>query len=177
MADTIDPFDPFGTDRYIRNRMSDLFGSSFDDVFSNIVSPGLMCATTGTGTTPNAPTPTGGGNQGGGRRRRKANPSFRIDVAETDQNYLVKADLPGIKKEDIHVSFNEDLLTIEAERKQELDNVSMHLAERPFGKISRSIKLPNNTNFEETKANYENGVLALTLGKKQDEKKRVIQIQ
>jgi len=95
--------------------------------------------------------------------------SLRIDVAETDNAYTVRAEIPGVRKEDIHVAIEGDQVTISAEVKREAetkDGERVLHSERYYGSVYRSFTLPTEINEEASEAKYENGVLALTLAKK-----------
>ncbi|MGA9397369.1 MAG: Hsp20/alpha crystallin family protein [Anaerolineaceae bacterium] len=102
-----------------------------------------------------------------------------LDVIEKDNEYVVKASLPGIKADDIEVTYNNQTLTVKAEMKQEEDvsEEKYHLHERHYGVFSRSITLPSGVDGDAIKADFENGVLALSLPKKEEVKARRISIQ
>ncbi|KAI8805165.1 HSP20-like chaperone [Cladochytrium replicatum] len=106
--------------------------------------------------------------------------SPRMDVSETDSEYLIRADLPGLKKEDVNIQLRNDILTIEGERKDERsgekEGGKVHFYERSFGKFSRQLKLPVDVDLEKAGATMENGVLELRLGKKVEEKPAAKQI-
>ncbi|KAI9142461.1 HSP20-like chaperone [Paraphysoderma sedebokerense] len=93
--------------------------------------------------------------------------SFKMDVSETPEEYIIHAELPGTKKEDINVQLTNDVLTISAERNDTLEqkDATHHVIERSFGKVQRSLKVPQNADLSNTQAKYENGVLTLKLGK------------
>jgi HSP20 family protein len=96
-------------------------------------------------------------------------PTIKVDVTEEDKQYLVHAELPGIKKEDIHVQIDGPLLSISAERKQEKevkDGSRVLRTERHFGKVSRSFQLGADLDEANAAAKYNDGILELTLPKK-----------
>jgi HSP20 family protein len=95
-------------------------------------------------------------------------PRIKMDVSETDKEYLVKADVPGVKKEDIKVAIDGNQITISAESKEEKEtNVGGVIrSERYCGQQYRSFTLPQDVDDTKSKASYENGVLQLTLPKK-----------
>lgn len=101
-------------------------------------------------------------------RSMKAEPRMRTDVTETDQAYTIKAEIPGVKKEDIKISVEGNRIAITAEVKEEKDDKStgMVRSERYYGKHSRSIALPQEVDEAKAEAKYENGLLLLTLPKK-----------
>lgn len=90
-----------------------------------------------------------------------------VDVYETDKEIVVKAELPGVKKEDIDISIKDNVLTIRAERKEEKEEKTeaIHRVERYFGKIERVINLPTNIKPNEAKADYKDGVLEIRFPK------------
>jgi HSP20 family protein len=93
----------------------------------------------------------------------------KIDVKEDDKSYTVHADLPGVKKEDIHVNIEGNTVAISAEIKRESEKKEgeklLH-SERYFGKVYRSFTLGHDIDEAASKAKFENGVLDLTLPKK-----------
>lgn len=103
------------------------------------------------------------------RRAASADSLVKMDVVDTEQAYLVSVDLPGLKKDEIHVSIYENQLTINAERREEKEagaKSSVLLSERSYGKISRTIALPQLLDDSSAQAKHENGVLHLTLPKR-----------
>lgn len=94
---------------------------------------------------------------------------IKIDVKETDKAYSVQAEVPGVSKEDIHVSIDGNVVTLRAEVKQQdsqgSDEKSLR-TERYYGAVARSFQLPMDIDSSQAKAKYENGVLQLTLPKK-----------
>ncbi len=105
--------------------------------------------------------------------------SPRVDVKETKNDYIVTADLPGLKKEDIKISVNDNVLTIKGERKVEKteDEKDYYYHERLYGNFSRSFTLPNEVKAEEIQANYKDGVLDIKLPKTEKVKPREIEIK
>jgi HSP20 family protein len=96
-------------------------------------------------------------------------PNIKIDVKEQDKTYLVHAEMPGISKEDIHVSIDGPVVSITAERKQEKDvkeGERVLRIERYFGKVSRSFQLGQDIDDAAASAKFTDGVLELTLPKK-----------
>lgn len=95
---------------------------------------------------------------------------IHVDSTETKDAFLISADLPGIKKEDIKVSLSKDrILTIEGERKNvsEVEDSKIHWRERVYGKIHRSFRLPRLANTEDYKCKFDNGVLDIRIGKRE----------
>lgn len=95
---------------------------------------------------------------------------IRIDVKESDSAYTVQAEVPGVPKEDIHVSIDGGVVTLRAEVKQhdsQTEGEKTLRSERYYGAVSRSFQLPQDIDQASAKARYDNGVLTLTLPKKQ----------
>ncbi len=101
-----------------------------------------------------------------------------VDIRETDEGYILKVDLPGMKKEDIQVDISDNTLTIKGERKIESEAKKEDYVriERIYGAFSRSFALPPNVDASKIKAKYENGVLELVLPKKEEAKPKKINI-
>lgn len=107
-------------------------------------------------------------------------PSIKIDVKEQDKAYVVHAEMPGIKKEDIHVHVDGPMVSISAERKQEKEVKEGELllrVERSFGKVSRSFQLGQDIDDGAASAKFTDGVLELTLPKKAAAQSRRLTIQ
>jgi len=106
-------------------------------------------------------------------------PRVRVDVAEKNDAYVVKGELPGVRKEDIHVSVDGAQVTLEAEVKQEksTDNERVLHTERVYGKVSRTFTLPQEIDESKVQAKFQDGVLELTLPKKQAAPRKQITIQ
>lgn len=104
--------------------------------------------------------------------------SVALDVAESDDEFVVKASLPGIAPDDLEITFNDDKLTIQGEVKEEkeIEEAHYHLRERRYGSFSRSIKLPSGIDADHIEANYESGVLELHLPKVEEVKPKKISI-
>jgi HSP20 family protein len=94
---------------------------------------------------------------------------IRLDVTESDKEYKVKAEIPGVKKEDINVQVDGNTVTISAEIKKEKEDKNERTVrqERYFGSVSRSFTLASAVDEREASAKYENGVLELRLPKKE----------
>lgn len=94
---------------------------------------------------------------------------IRMDVKEDDKGYTVHADIPGVKKEDIHVSIDGNQVSISAEVKKETEQKEgekVLRSERYYGKVARSFTLGQDINEADAKAKYADGVLELSLPKK-----------
>jgi HSP20 family protein len=92
----------------------------------------------------------------------------RVDISENDGQYLVKADIPGVAKEDIKITVDNDILTIQGERKQEKEEESKHFhrVERFYGSFIRSFTLPDDADAAALKAAAQEGQLTVTIPKK-----------
>jgi len=106
-------------------------------------------------------------------------PNIKVDVREAGDTFTVHAELPGMKKEDIHVQIDGSVLSIAAERKQEREvkeGERVLRTERSFGKISRSFDLGSDLDEEHAQAKFTDGVLELTLPKKAGRKSKQLSI-
>jgi HSP20 family protein len=112
-------------------------------------------------------------------RNRDTSSSIRLDISEDEKNYTVKADLPGVKKEDIKISIEGNRVMVSAEIKQEKEvrEKDMLRSERYVGQQYRSFTLPQDVDDANVQAKYENGVLQLSLPKKNVEGRKQITIQ
>ena len=98
-----------------------------------------------------------------------AEPQIKLDVSEEDKAYLVKAEIPGVKKEDIHVSIDGNQVSISAEvkkEKEEKEGKKLLRSERYYGKVYRSFTLDQDVDQGGVQAKYADGVLEVTLPKK-----------
>lgn len=106
--------------------------------------------------------------------------SFKTDVKETDENYIIESELPGLSKDDINIEITDDYLTISAqnEEKIEEENENYIRRERRTGSFQRVFQI-DNVKEEEIDAKYENGILEVTLPKKEKKtpKKKTIDIK
>jgi HSP20 family protein len=106
-------------------------------------------------------------------------PEIKMDVSENEKGYVIKADIPGVKKEDIKVDIDSNQVTISAEVKRSAEEKSGRTlrSERYEGTASRMVALPTEVNVETAQAKYDNGVLELTLPKKAGTSSRKLAIQ
>ena len=106
-------------------------------------------------------------------------PRIRLDVTETDGDYLVKADIPGVKKEDIKISIDGNAVTISAKSDEEhvQREGNMMCSERYYGEQYRSFTLPTDVDDAKAEAKYQDGVLQLTLPKKEGAGTKQISVQ
>jgi HSP20 family protein len=102
-----------------------------------------------------------------------------VDVFETENDLVLKADLPGLEMKDIDIQIENGTLTIRGERKYENGSKDggFHRIERSYGAFTRYFSLPDTVDPEKVKAEYKNGVLTVTLGKKEIAKPRQIKVE
>lgn len=102
-----------------------------------------------------------------------------VDVAETDDAYIVKVSLPGINPEDLDISISDNILSIKGEVKEEkhISEERYHLRERRYGTFTRSITLPTSVSTDDIEASYKDGVLTLTAPKTEDVKRKRIAVK
>ena len=125
-------------------RFPTLFNDPFEDVFKNMMRPMRW-------------------------ELEPVQPQIRLDVEENDKGYTVKAEIPGVKKEDIHVRIDGNTVTISAEAKQEKDtkeNGRVIRSERYYGTMQRVFSLASDVDDARAEARYDNGILNLSLPKK-----------
>lgn len=119
-----------------------------------------------------------------GRREagRAANGTGRwvpaMDLVETDDHLVLRADLPGLEREDVEIEAKDGVLTVSGERKAEHEEKSegYHRVERSFGRFSRSLGLPRDVQPDDVKASFENGVLEVKVPKPEERKPTRIEI-
>jgi HSP20 family protein len=101
-----------------------------------------------------------------------------VDLYEDKDRFTVKAELPGLKREDIEVALNDGTLVISGERKVEakVEDTETHRVERFFGRFQRSILLPASVQADKIAAQYKDGVLTVTLPKSEEAKPKTIEI-
>src|SRR5437667_11438298 len=105
------------------------------------------------------------------------NPS--VDIYENKDQIVLEAELPGMKREDFDVSVENNIITLRGERhfEKKEDSDNYHRVERAYGSFTRSFTLPNTVSSEGTSADYSNGVLRVTLPKREATKARRIEIK
>jgi HSP20 family protein len=101
-----------------------------------------------------------------------------MDLVESDDHYLLRADLPGMKQEDVAIEFNDGTLTISGERKAEYERKEKGFfrLERSFGRFSRSLTLPEGVDPERIQASFHEGVLDVRIPKPDQRKPRRIEV-
>ena len=102
-----------------------------------------------------------------------------VDVAELENEYLVKVELPGVEKDDVKITMENNILTIRGEKKEakDLKEENYHRAERSYGSFQRSFKLPTSVKSDKIEAIYTNGILSVTLPKAEEAKPKQIEVQ
>ena len=102
-----------------------------------------------------------------------------IDMYQTDNEVVVKAALPGMKAEEVQINVTGDILTLKGELKHEEEKKdrSWHVREHRWGAFERSITLPTGVISDKAKADFENGILTITLPKSEELKPRVITVK
>ncbi len=102
-----------------------------------------------------------------------------IDMYQTDDEVVVKAALPGMKADDVQISVIGDVLTIkgEVQEKEEVKKRNYHLREQRYGAFERSIRLPTDVMADKAKAEFEDGVLTITLPKAEEVRPKTIMVK
>ncbi|PLY06823.1 MAG: heat-shock protein [Desulfuromonas sp.] len=117
----------------------------------------------------------------GGRQlmNRNADWAPRVDISETDEKFIVKAEVPGIQREDIKINIEDHVLTIQGENKQEKEEKGeqFHRVERYYGSFSRSFSLPENVAEEKIEANFKDGLLTLKIPKTEASRPKAIEVK
>lgn len=133
----------------MQNEMNRLFGTIFD-----------------------SPTP------GNGRRASLRSWIPAMDVSENENEYVLKADLPGLTEGDVNVELDDSVLRISGERKSEHEEHTngYHRVERAFGRFSRSLRLPEGVKADGIQANFDNGVLEVHIQKPEQQKPQKVAI-
>ena len=141
-------WEPFREFTTLQNEMNRLFNTVFD-----------------------APAPGNGGNT-----LRRWMPA--MDLVETEDHFVLRADLPGMKEEDVKIEFEDGTLTVSGERKAEHEskNEGYYRVERAFGAFSRSLTLPQGIDPEAVTASFDRGVLEVSIPKPEERKPRRIEI-
>lgn len=100
-------------------------------------------------------------------RGMETGPVIRMDISETDDAYTIKAEVPGVRKEDIKVAVDGNQVTISIETREEKEGKSMNMlrSERYYGQQYRSFTLPQEVDDTKSKAKYHDGLLEMTLPK------------
>jgi HSP20 family protein len=118
--------------------------------------------------------PSGPGN--GGTAARRWAPA--MDLLETDDHFVLRADLPGMTESDVNIELEDNVLTVSGERKAEHEEKreGFYRVERAFGTFSRSLTLPKGVDADAVTAGFENGVLEVRVPKPEEQKPKRIQV-
>src|SRR4051794_18030630 len=145
---TIVRWEPLREFSTLQNEMNRLFNTVFD-----------------------APSPANGGST-----LRRWMPA--MDLVETEDHFVLRADLPGLAEEDVTIEVEDNVLTVSGERKAERETTKegYHRVERAFGSFSRSLTLPEGVDAEAVNANFDRGVLEIRIPKPEQRKPRKISI-
>jgi HSP20 family protein len=102
-----------------------------------------------------------------------------VDVEETGENFLIRAEMPGLKKEDVKISLAENILTVSGEKKMETktDERKYHRLERTYGSFQRSFSLPEPIKADKISAVFKDGILEVKVPKSEEAKPREIDIK
>jgi HSP20 family protein len=102
-----------------------------------------------------------------------------VDVSETKDNFVIKAELPGLDAKDVDVSISGNVLTLKGEKKKEQEEKNEHhyRAERYYGSFQRTFQLPTNVKADKVEAAFDKGVLRVTLPKVEEARKKQIEVK
>jgi HSP20 family protein len=102
-----------------------------------------------------------------------------VDISETDTEFLIRAELPAVKKEDVHVTIDDRMLTISGERRQKFEEKQekSHRVEMVYGKFTRSFALPDNADANAIRADASEGVVTVHVAKTKAEARRPTEIK
>ncbi|HID56852.1 TPA: Hsp20/alpha crystallin family protein [Candidatus Poribacteria bacterium] len=101
-----------------------------------------------------------------------------VNVCDTGESYVVRAWMPGVKREDINLSVMADTLTIQGEKREpQVKDGNFYRRERSFGRFHKVVELPTEVNAEGVKARYQDGILTVTLPKAESAKPRQITVE
>ncbi len=105
--------------------------------------------------------------------------SPRVDISETPAAYVIKAEIPEVKKEDVKITIDNGMVTISGERRQETEqkDTKYHRVERYYGSFSRSFSLPGNVDEPAAKAEFKDGVLSLSIPKAAEARPKVLEVK
>jgi HSP20 family protein len=103
----------------------------------------------------------------------------RVDISETDNEFMIKAEIPEVNKEDVKVSVENGVLTIQGERRQEKEEKGkkFHRVERYYGSFVRSFTLPDNIDATKIKASFKDGMLNVQVPKTEEARPKAIEVK
>lgn len=102
-----------------------------------------------------------------------------VDISETSNEFLIRAELPAVRKEDLQITFDDGMLTVSGERRQKVDdkNEKLHRVESLYGKFSRSFTLPESVDVAAIKAESKDGIVTIHVPKTKTGAKKPIEIK
>lgn len=102
-----------------------------------------------------------------------------VDILETDDGFVISSEIPGMKKEDISLTLEDDILILKGEKKREADveNQNYQLNERRFGKFSRYFVLPDSIEPEKIRTSFKDGLLRVSIPKSEVAKEKEIKVE
>jgi HSP20 family protein len=102
-----------------------------------------------------------------------------VEVEEREQEFVVRVELPGVAKEDVHVTTHANMLTLRGEKKQQLESKesNYHRTERSYGSFQRSFTLPGSVKNDRIEASFKDGILEVVVPKAEDAKARTIDVK
>lgn len=102
-----------------------------------------------------------------------------VDIAEHDNEYVVKVELPGVTKDDVKITMQDNILTIRGEKKEEKESKesSWHRVERSYGAFQRSFTLPTTVKADKIEATYKDGILSIMLPKAEEARPKQIEVK
>lgn len=102
-----------------------------------------------------------------------------VDISETDDNYVVTAELPGLSKDDVKINFQDGILSLRGEKRQEKEEKrkNYHRVERSFGAFERSFRVPSRVMVDKIDAKFKDGVLHLSMPKAEEARPKEIPIK
>lgn len=103
----------------------------------------------------------------------------RVDISETEKEFIIKAEIPGVVKEDVSVTVDNRIITVRGEKKQEKEEngKTFHRVERHYGSFTRSFTLPDNIDETTIKASFKEGLLNLHIQKSKEVKPKALEIK
>ena len=115
----------------------------------------------------------------GGGNAQSAAWSPVVDIEETDKNYMIRAELPGLDKDKVKVSVEDGVLMLSGERnlKRKVEGKTFHRVERSHGTFNRSFTLPEDADAKKVNANYRDGLLEVSVTKRKDAKPKAIEVR
>lgn len=102
-----------------------------------------------------------------------------VDVAEENDEYIIKIELPGVSKDDVKITLESNILTVRGEKKaeKETNEKNYHRMERSYGSFQRSFTLPTTVKNEKISAEYKDGILTVTLPKAEESKPKQVEVK